>query len=54
MKRILALTLALLLCIGLFAGCSGETKNNGGTAPTAAKPPPRKRLRRKAPSMWPI
>ena len=36
MKRILALTLALLLCIGLFAGCSGETKNNGGTAPTAA------------------
>ena len=31
MKKLVSLTLALLLCVGMLAGCSGS-KNNGGNA----------------------
>ncbi len=34
MKKTLALILALVLCLGLLAACSGN--KGGGTAPTAA------------------
>ena len=37
MKKTLALILALVLCLGLLAACSGN--KGGGTTPTAAPAP---------------
>ena len=39
MKKLLAITLALVLCVGLFAGCAGDP------TPTPARRP-------KPPAMW--
>lgn len=37
MKKILALTLALILCLGLLAGCANEDKPAGGTEAAGGK-----------------
>ena len=35
MKRALAMALAMILCLGLLAGCGGQDSGNGGGQPAA-------------------
>lgn len=37
-KRVLALSLALVMCMGLFSGCVTEDDNLGGSSPTVSMP----------------